>query len=57
LDSAFSRFHRRKLNERWAPHCGSATGIAAMYGNERETGHAVADSGMSRDQLYVVMKL
>ena len=30
---------------------------AAMYGNERETGRAVADSGVPRDQLYVVTKL
>jgi 2,5-diketo-D-gluconate reductase A len=30
---------------------------AAMYGNERETGRAVADSGIPRDQLYVVTKL
>ncbi|HUH67826.1 MAG TPA: aldo/keto reductase [Mycobacterium sp.] len=30
---------------------------AAMYGNERETGRAVADSGVPRDQLYLVTKL
>jgi 2,5-diketo-D-gluconate reductase A len=30
---------------------------AAMYDNERETGRAVADSGVPRDQLYVVTKL
>jgi 2,5-diketo-D-gluconate reductase A len=30
---------------------------AAMYGNERETGRAVADSAIPRDQIYVVTKL
>jgi 2,5-diketo-D-gluconate reductase A len=30
---------------------------AAAYHNERETGRAVADSGIPRDQLYVVTKL
>ena len=30
---------------------------AAAYQNERETGRAVADSGIPRDQLYVVTKL
>ncbi|MXO35731.1 hypothetical protein C3469_18170 [Mycobacterium kansasii] len=30
---------------------------AAAYRNERETGRAVADSGVPRDQLYVVTKL
>ncbi len=30
---------------------------AAAYGNERETGRAVANSGIPRDQLYVVTKL
>ncbi|MGH3531918.1 MAG: aldo/keto reductase [Mycobacterium sp.] len=30
---------------------------AAMYGNERETGRAVADSGVPRDELYLVTKL
>ncbi|MGH3636779.1 MAG: aldo/keto reductase, partial [Mycobacterium sp.] len=30
---------------------------AAMYGNERETGRAVADSGLPRDELYLVTKL
>jgi 2,5-diketo-D-gluconate reductase A len=30
---------------------------AAMYGNERETGRAIADSGIPRDQIYVVTKL
>ncbi len=30
---------------------------AAAYNNERETGKAVADSGVPRDQLYVVTKL
>lgn len=30
---------------------------AAAYGNERETGRALADSDVARDQLYVVTKL
>ncbi len=30
---------------------------AAAYGNERETGRALAESGVPRDQLYVVTKL
>ncbi len=30
---------------------------AADYRNERETGRAVANSGVPRDQLYVVTKL
>jgi 2,5-diketo-D-gluconate reductase A len=30
---------------------------AAAYRNERETGRAVADSDVPRDQLYVVTKL
>ncbi|EUA02496.1 hypothetical protein I546_6109 [Mycobacterium kansasii 732] len=30
---------------------------AAAYRNERETGRAVADSGVPRDQLYVVTKM
>jgi len=30
---------------------------AAAYRNERETGRAVANSGVLRDQLYVVTKL
>src|SRR5271167_1165104 len=30
---------------------------AAMYGNERETGRAIAESGVSRDELYLVTKL
>ncbi|MDT7769337.1 MAG: 2,5-diketo-D-gluconate reductase [Mycobacterium sp.] len=30
---------------------------AAVYGNERETGHALAESGLPRDELYVVTKL
>jgi 2,5-diketo-D-gluconate reductase A len=30
---------------------------AAMYGNERETGRAVAASGVPRDELYLVTKL
>jgi len=30
---------------------------AALYGNERETGRAVAESGVPRDELYVVTKL
>jgi diketogulonate reductase-like aldo/keto reductase len=30
---------------------------AAAYRNERETGRAIADSGVPRDQLYVVTKL
>jgi 2,5-diketo-D-gluconate reductase A len=30
---------------------------AAAYRNERETGHAIADSGVPRDELYVVTKL
>jgi 2,5-diketo-D-gluconate reductase A len=30
---------------------------AAMYGNERETGRAVAESGVPRDELYLVTKL
>jgi 2,5-diketo-D-gluconate reductase A len=30
---------------------------AAMYGNERETGRAVARSGVPRDELYLVTKL
>jgi 2,5-diketo-D-gluconate reductase A len=30
---------------------------AAMYGNERETGRAAAESGVSRDELYLVTKL
>ena len=30
---------------------------AAMYGNERETGRAIAESGVPRDELYVVTKL
>jgi 2,5-diketo-D-gluconate reductase A len=30
---------------------------AAVYGNERETGRAVAESGVPRDELYVVTKL
>lgn len=30
---------------------------AAMYGNERETGQAVAESGVPRDELYLVTKL
>jgi 2,5-diketo-D-gluconate reductase A len=30
---------------------------AAMYNNERETGRAVAESGVPRDELYVVTKL
>lgn len=30
---------------------------AAMYNNERQTGRAIADSGVPRDQLYVVTKL
>jgi 2,5-diketo-D-gluconate reductase A len=30
---------------------------AAAYGNERETGRAIADSDVPRDQLYVVTKL
>jgi 2,5-diketo-D-gluconate reductase A len=32
-------------------------GTAAAYRNERETGRAVANSGVPRDQLYVVTKL
>jgi 2,5-diketo-D-gluconate reductase A len=30
---------------------------AAAYGNERETGRAVAESGVPRDELYLVTKL
>jgi 2,5-diketo-D-gluconate reductase A len=30
---------------------------AAAYGNERETGRAVAESGIPRDELYLVTKL
>src|SRR6201997_4176472 len=30
---------------------------AAMYGNERETGRAVAESGVPRNELYLVTKL
>jgi 2,5-diketo-D-gluconate reductase A len=30
---------------------------AAMYGNERETGRAAAESGVPRDELYLVTKL
>jgi len=30
---------------------------AAVYGNERETGRAIAESGVPRDELYVVTKL
>jgi 2,5-diketo-D-gluconate reductase A len=30
---------------------------AAMYKNERETGRAVAESGVPRDELYLVTKL
>lgn len=30
---------------------------AAAYRNERETGRALADSGVPREQLYVVTKL
>jgi 2,5-diketo-D-gluconate reductase A len=30
---------------------------AALYGNERETGRAVAASGLPRDQVYLVTKL
>ncbi|WP_343708522.1 aldo/keto reductase, partial [Mycobacterium sp.] len=30
---------------------------AAVYGNERETGRAVAASGVPRDELYLVTKL
>jgi len=30
---------------------------AAMYGNERQTGRAVAESGIPRDELYLVTKL
>ena len=30
---------------------------AGMYGNERETGRAIAESGVPRDELYVVTKL
>src|ERR1700743_2659126 len=30
---------------------------AAMYSNERETGRAVAESGVPRDELYLVTKL
>ncbi len=30
---------------------------AAVYGNERQTGRAVAESGMPRDELYLVTKL
>jgi 2,5-diketo-D-gluconate reductase A len=30
---------------------------AAAYGNERETGRAVADSGVPREELYLVTKL
>ncbi len=30
---------------------------AAAYGNERETGRALAEAGVPRDQLYVVTKL
>ena len=30
---------------------------AAMYGSERETGRAVAKSGVPRDELYFVTKL
>lgn len=30
---------------------------AAAYRNEREVGRAVADSDVTRDQLYVVTKL
>jgi 2,5-diketo-D-gluconate reductase A len=30
---------------------------AAVYGNERETGRAVAESGVPRDELYLVTKL
>src|SRR3984893_12286328 len=30
---------------------------AAMYGDERETGRAVAASGVPRDELYLVTKL
>jgi 2,5-diketo-D-gluconate reductase A len=30
---------------------------AAVYGNERETGRAIAESDVPRDQLYVVTKL
>ena len=30
---------------------------AAMYGNERETGRAVAASGVPRHELYLVTKL
>ena len=29
---------------------------AAMYKNERETGRAVAESGVPRDELYLVTK-
>ncbi len=30
---------------------------AALYGNERATGHAVTASGLARDQVYLVTKL
>jgi 2,5-diketo-D-gluconate reductase A len=30
---------------------------AAVYGNERQTGRAVAESGVPRDELYLVTKL
>jgi 2,5-diketo-D-gluconate reductase A len=30
---------------------------AAMYGNERQTGRAVAESGIPRDEVYLVTKL
>ncbi len=30
---------------------------AQMYGNEKEVGRAIKDSGMARDQLYIVTKI
>jgi 2,5-diketo-D-gluconate reductase A len=59
LDSAFSGFHRWKLIAVGASLHVDYRHIdtAAMYGNERETGRAVADSGIPRGQLYVVTKL
>ncbi|POX88900.1 hypothetical protein C3477_00575 [Mycobacterium kansasii] len=56
-DSESSGSSRRTPSRRWLRAGYRHIDTAAAYRNERETGRAVADSGVPRDQLYVVTKL
>ncbi|KZS73158.1 hypothetical protein A4G29_21055 [Mycobacterium kansasii] len=56
-DSESSGLSRRTPSWRWLRAGYRHIDTAAAYRNERETGRAVADSGVPRDQLYVVTTL